>query len=58
MPGPNGSSLYWYSLESHIVILQVFEDSGQWEIYTSLSAGNKASLTDACSATLADYNRP
>jgi hypothetical protein len=49
MPGPNGSSLCWYSMRNHIVILQTFDDGERWEIYTSLSAGNKASLADACS---------
>lgn len=48
-PGPNGSSLYWYSVSGHLVILQCFDDGERWEIYTSLSADNKASLADACS---------
>jgi hypothetical protein len=49
MPGPNGSNLYWYSMRNHVVILQIFDDGERWEIYTSLSTDNKASLADACS---------
>jgi hypothetical protein len=50
IPGPNGSSLQWYSMRNHIVIFQVFDEEDRWEIYTSLSAGNKVLLADACSA--------
>lgn len=48
-PGPDGSNLCWYSMRSHIIILQTFDDDEQWEIYTSLSGKNKASLVEACS---------
>lgn len=48
--GPNQSRLTWYSLRGHLVILQDFADGEHWEIYTSLSAENKASLEEACAA--------
>jgi hypothetical protein len=48
--GPNNSILRWYSMRGHVVIFQTMEDDDQWEIYTSLSSGNKVQLADACSA--------
>jgi hypothetical protein len=49
IPGPNDSSLHWYAMRGHIVIFQAFDDDERWEIYTSLSSGNKVLLADACS---------
>lgn len=48
--GPNGSSLRWFAMENHVVIFQAFKGGERWEIYTSMSAGNKVLLSDACSA--------
>jgi hypothetical protein len=50
IPGPNNSSLHWYAMRGHIVIFQAFNDDERWEIFTSLSSGNKVLLADAYSA--------
>lgn len=47
IPGPNKSTLHWYSMKSHVVIFQCFDDAERWEIYTSLDLENKAALKAA-----------
>jgi hypothetical protein len=48
--GPNNSVLRWFSMRGHVVIFQTMEEDDRWEIYTSMSSGNKVLLEDACSA--------
>ena len=50
MQGPNSSILRWFSMRGHVVIFQAMAEDDQWEIYTSMSSGNKVLLADACSA--------
>jgi hypothetical protein len=50
MQGPNNSILRWYSMRGHVVVFQTMVEDDRWEIYTSLSSGNKVQLADACGA--------